>query len=147
MLDLSVFCRYEAMAVDVAEERINETNTEASNNATSESIPILCDSEPNLELLDFSDGIWCSNSWTSTCAAIKDRYIRANSRFKKFTSADILACIKFENTDDDDNRRKQKRNRRVRFSTGMSISVDSLVQCNSDHQTDSRENGDHLQDR
>ena len=135
------------MAVDVTEEKIGKTITEGSHNAVTETVPILCDSEPNLALIDFSDGIWYSNIWTSTCSAIKDRYIRANSRFKKFTSADILACIKFENTDDEDNRRKQKRNRRVRFSTGMSISVDSLVQCNSDHQTESRENGDHLQER
>ena len=87
--------------------------------------------EPNLALIDYSDGIWVCDSFSSICAAIKDRYIKTNKRFQQVTSADILACIKFEDVGQEELKRKK---RRVRFSTGTSISDDSVVHCNGDHQ-------------
>ena len=130
------------MAIDVIGEAFRQVEDEISVNGEIDSSSKSCIFEPNLALIDYADGIWGSDNFTSVCAAIKDRYVRTNKRLEKFTSADILACIKFENNNDDDSKRKQKKNRRVRFSTGMSISVDSLVQCNSDHQADSKEDGE-----
>lgn len=134
------------MAVEVNAETHSQINNEYSVYSGIENLSSPLTFEPNLILLDYTD--WASDSFTSACAAIKERYIRTNNRLKKFTSADILACLKFESTDDEDNkRRKQKMNRRVRFSTGMSISVDSLVQCNSDHNNDNRGGGDDFTER
>ena len=127
------------MAVDVIGEAFNEVEGEFHSKDGIENLSKPYSVEPNLALIDYSDGIWVCDHFTSTCAAIKERYIRTNKRLEKFTSADILACIKFEDTGEDEIKRKKKKNRRVRFSTGMSISVDSLLQCNSETQPDKRE--------
>ena len=113
------------MAVDVIDRGLNQSKNCSKTEARSLS------TEPNLALIDYSDGIWVCDSFSSICAAIKDRYIKTNKRFQQVTGADILACIKFEDVGQEELKRKK---RRVRFSTGTSISDNSVVHCNGNHQ-------------
>ncbi|KAL3868648.1 hypothetical protein ACJMK2_041428 [Sinanodonta woodiana] len=88
------------------------------------------------------DEIWMNDELTSLLAKIKKNCLKTNERFHKFTSADILACIKVDDgSEKNESGRQNKRSRRVRFSTGMSISVDSLIPCSSDHQMEDKNAG------
>lgn len=74
----------------------------------------------------FSHDAWNINSYTETCQNICNNCVKTNERFLKFTNADILACVKVEDTSQlAVTQRQNKKSRRVRFSTGVSISVDS----------------------
>lgn len=80
-----------------------------------------------------SDTAWSPDDFNKVCANIHDNVRQTDERFRKFTSADILACIKVEDTPGRYcGSRQNNRSRRVRFSTGVSISVDSLFDSDAE---------------
>lgn len=80
-----------------------------------------------------ADTAWSPDDFNKVCANIHENVRQTDERFRKFTSADILACIKVEDTPGKYcGPRQNKRSRRVRFSTGVSISVDNLFESDTE---------------